>query len=167
MKSKRRRHLLKGLHVLVEQQRPRLQQDVERVFLHLVKQLLESRHDSVVNLPARPLINTNGPPGRAEEIGGVEELRGEENKDVITSGSFRRRPALTALPPSPLLTALMRNVHRLSRLLPSHHINVAALTFWATTQAKRFPGDPEVNRRKTGLADARARMEGRTCDWGV
>ena len=73
-------YLLGGLFVLADQQCPRLQQDVQCVILNLVKQLLKSRHHLVIHLPPGLLINTQAPPGRAEEIGGVKELRGEERR---------------------------------------------------------------------------------------
>lgn len=95
-------YLLKGLFVPADQQCPRLQQDVQCVFLNLVKQLLKSRHQSVVHLPSGLLINTNAPPGRAEEIGGVKQLRREEkrrgdHKNVIASETFLLTTAITSI----------------------------------------------------------------------
>lgn len=67
------------------------------MLLHLVKQLFKSRRHLAVNLRAELLINTDGPPRGAEEIGGVKELRGEENKDVITSRTFLHKPAIASI----------------------------------------------------------------------
>lgn len=95
-------HLPERLFVPADQERPRLQQDVQCVFLNLVKQLLKSRHHPVIHLPSDLLINTNAPPGRAEEIGGVKELSREEkkredHKNVIASETFLLTAAITSI----------------------------------------------------------------------
>lgn len=92
-------YLLERLFAPADQQCPRLQQDVQCVFLNVVKQLLKSRHHSIVHLPSDLLINSNAPPGRAEEIGGVKELGGErrDHKNVITSETFLLKTAITSI----------------------------------------------------------------------
>ena len=114
-------YLLEGLCVPADQQCPWLQQDVQCVFLNLVKQLLKSRHQLVVHLPSDLLINPDAPPGRDGEICGVKELRREkrreekrreekrreekrreekrreEHKNVITSETFLLTTAITSI----------------------------------------------------------------------
>lgn len=77
----RRGYLLEGLSVPVGHQGPRFYQDVQCVFLNPVKQLLKSRHQSVIHLLSQLLIYTDAPLSRAENIRGVKELeeKGEES----------------------------------------------------------------------------------------
>lgn len=73
-------YLLERLFVPVDHQGPRLHQDVQCAFLHPVKQLLKRGHQSVIHLPSQLLIHTKAPPGRAEKICGVKELRRREER---------------------------------------------------------------------------------------
>lgn len=63
------------------------------MFLNIIKQLLKSRLQLVVHLSLDPYININAPPGRAENIGGVEEL-GKRGKKQLSS----KPQSLSSLP---------------------------------------------------------------------
>lgn len=68
-------HLSESLFVPADQQRPRLQQDTQRVLLQPVKELLKRRGQLAVHLPPQLLIHIEVSRGRGEEVGGVKELR--------------------------------------------------------------------------------------------
>lgn len=142
-------HLLQGLFVPVDQQRPRLQQDAQCVLLNAVKQLLKCGGHLAVHLPPHLIININCSPCRGEEIGGVKELRGEDmrgkvkrgeekvHKTVITLETFSTKPP--SLSSSTSFAALSHNIHGFSSLLPSHHINVIYFNLLAMAPIRDHP----------------------------
>lgn len=148
-------YLLERLCVPVDHHGPRLHQDVQCVFLDPVKQLLKWGHQSVIHLPSQLLINTKAPPGRAEKICGVKELRrreetrGEErrsHKTVLRSETFLFTTAALSRTQSSLslITAAL-TPHKCQSVTP------LGLRIMERSSKCHCSGELKVNWRKIGF----------------